>query len=112
MLLFLLPPSAFPEVDVYRAQAEAATAAGGCQCGCATISLSVPDSAPRTAVKGTTSLPIEAPSRDPNDGSITTQTILLAREGALRTLELCWYTDTPPRDFPSPQQLELIDRST
>jgi hypothetical protein len=41
VLLLLLPREGFEDVDVYRAQVDAATVTGMCSCGCATINLEV-----------------------------------------------------------------------
>jgi hypothetical protein len=108
VLLLLLPRDGFEEVDVYRAQVDAATVTGMCSCGCATINLEVGPDAPAATFVGTPLLPTEARGQDPSDPSLPVEIILFAREGTLESLEIVHYGDEPPKYFPAAQDLKTI----
>lgn len=52
-------------------------------------------------------MPVEA---EMGDGESLKQIILFAREGFLESLEIVYYEDNPPSEFPEPEQLRLITR--
>ena len=52
-------------------------------------------------------LPFEARGLDPADASLPIEIMLFAREGALSSLEIVYYGDTPPSEFPDPAGLEV-----
>ncbi len=108
VLLLLLPPEGFADVDVYRAQVDQAAVTGMCSCGCATIDLDVDPNAPRATFVGTPLLPVEGRGHDPSDPSLPVEIILFAREGALGMLEIVYYGDTPPKQFPAAGDLEAV----
>jgi hypothetical protein len=108
VLLLLLPREGFEDVDVYRAQVDAATVTGMCSCGCATINLEVDPDAPAATFVGTPLLPTEAHGRDPSDPSLPIEIILFAREGTLESLEIVYYGDRPPKDFPAAHDLKTV----
>src|SRR5579884_1092757 len=86
----LLLPGAFPDVDVYRHQADHLTVTGRCACGCPSVKFRVDGSeAKRAPFHGNPLLPIEARAGDEEDEDFI-QIILFAREGWLEYLELGW----------------------
>ena len=108
VLLLLLPPDGFADVDAYRAQVDQVAVSGVCSCGCATIDLEVGPSAPRATFVGTPLLPVEGRGHDPSDPSLPVEIILFAREGTLGMLEIVYYGDTPPKQFPAGADLETV----
>jgi hypothetical protein len=90
VLLLLLPPEGFADVDVYRAQVDEATVTSMCSCGCATINLKVGPGTPPATFVGTALLPIEARAKDPSDPRLPVEIILFAREGTLDCLEIVY----------------------
>ena len=108
VLLLLLPPEGFADVDVYRAQVDGATVTGMCYCGCATVDLAVDPGVARAAFVGTPLLPIEARGHDPSDPRLPVEIILFAGEGRLDSLEIVYYGDTPPSEFPAARDLEPL----
>jgi hypothetical protein len=106
----LLPDGAFPDVELYRQQADHLVVTGRCQCGCPTVSFTVDSSkAPRARFHGTPLLPVEA---EAGDGEDLVQLILFARHGWLESLELVYYSPQPPTKFPAPAELRLVTRSS
>lgn len=90
----------FPGVEALRKQATAAVVTDGCACGCATIDLSVdPTSAPHAVT--TEPIPVEAHTREDNGGE-TFSLLLFVREGWLALLEIVYYGDHIPPEFPPP----------
>ena len=109
VLGLLLAAEGFPEVGIYRVQLDQATVTGRCDCGCATIYLEVDPAAPRAAGgPADTALPFEALGHDPADPSRPIEVVLFARDGALASLEIVYYGDTPPLEFPDPADLEVV----
>lgn len=106
----LLPAQGFPDVEIYRVQLDRATVTGTCDCGCATVYLDVDPTAPRAALGGPVDspLPFEARGHDPADASRPIEIVLFARDGALASLEIVYYGDTPPPEFPDPAGLEVV----
>jgi hypothetical protein len=109
VLALLLPPDGFPGVDVYRAQLKDTTVTGRCECGCATVYLEVAPGTPRSTFdrSNPSPLPIEAHGQDPSDPAFQYRSCCL-REGALDSLEIVYFGDTPPRDFPGVESLEAM----
>jgi hypothetical protein len=110
VLSLLVAQDGLPDSETYRRQLERAQVSGECSCGCATIDLTVPDDLPRAAFKGSPLLPIEAHGSDPNHPEIPIEIILFAPEGVLKSLEIVYYGETPPRSFPSPATLKVVRR--
>jgi hypothetical protein len=108
VLLLVLPREGFAEVDVYRAQVDAAMVTGRCSCGCATINLEVGPGVPAATFLGTPLLPTEARGKDPSDPRLPVEIILFAREGTLESLEIVYYGDKPPTEFPATQDLKTV----
>jgi hypothetical protein len=105
-LLTLLPDGGFAGVDEYRAQVEHAVVVGRCSCGCPSIDLAVDHSrAPHAPLAGTPLLPVEAQARE---GDEHLELILFAPEGWLETLELVYYSDTPPAELPDPHIWQTV----
>jgi hypothetical protein len=109
VLALLLPAEGFRDVEVYRAQLDRTSVTGRCDCGCATIYLGVDPAALRASAGGPADslLPFEARGQDPADRSLPIEIILFGRDGALASLEIVYYGDTPPPEFPDPTGLEL-----
>jgi hypothetical protein len=106
LVKMLLPDGAFPDVELYRQQADHLLVTGQCQCGCPTVSFTVDSSkAPRARFHGTPLLPVEA---EAGDGDDLVQLILFARHGWVESLELVYYSPEPPTEFPAPTQLRLV----
>jgi hypothetical protein len=107
LLKLLLPDGAFPDVDIYRQQAEHLTVTGKCRCGCPTVDFTVDTfQAPQAAFSGNPApLPIEA---EAGEGENYVQVILFARHGWLELLELVYFTEHTPVTFPDPADLRLI----
>jgi hypothetical protein len=110
VLSLLLPRDGFADVDVYRAQLDDATVTGGCSCGCATICLAIGSEAPRATPAGPhpSLLAIEAHGKDPSDPNLPVGIILFAKNGALDSLEIVYFGDTPPKEFPATERLEAL----
>jgi hypothetical protein len=105
----LLPKGAFPDVEVYRAQADHLVVTGQCPCGCPTVNFAVDSSAAaRARFHGTPLLPVEA---EAGDGEDLVQLILSAHRGWLESLELVYYTPDPPTKLPRATELRLITRA-
>lgn len=83
----------FPGVVALREHARAAEVLGGCECGCATIDLGVPEGMPRAELRSR--VPVESVSNEPPHYEL----LLFTEDGRLKMLELVWYDD-PPAEFP------------
>jgi hypothetical protein len=110
VLALLLPSDGFPDVAIYRAQVDHASVTERCDCGCATVYLDVDPGMPRVKLgrPHNSPLPFEARGEDPADPSLPVEIMLFAREGALASLEIVYYGDTPPTEFPDPARLEVL----
>lgn len=108
LVKLLLPPGAFPDVDIYRRQADHLRVTGKCDCGCPTVNFTVDASrAQQATFHGDPLLPIEAEiGADEN----YMQLILFARDGWLESLELVYYNSIPPRAFPALADLHVVTR--
>jgi len=81
---------------------------GSCSCGCATIYLAPDPGAPRATFVGTPLLPVEARGPDPSRADLPVEIILFARQGLIESLEIVYYGDTPPKEFPAPRELQAL----
>jgi hypothetical protein len=94
----------FPGVEELREQAKTVVVSGRCTCGCATIDLYVdPASAPPPAT--TSRIPVEAQTREDDRGE-TFGLLLFVDEGWLSLLEIVYYRDFIPAEFPAPSAFE------
>jgi hypothetical protein len=108
LLRLLLPPGAFPDVDIYRAQTDHLQVSGKCDCGCPTVDFSVDtERAAQATFHGDPLLPIEA---EAGQGENYVQLILFARHGWLESLELVYNAEQPPTRFPALSQLRFTTR--
>jgi len=101
----LLAPD-FPGSKELRAQVPDAVVVDTCDCGCPTVDIIVPRSAPRSEVSGPLA-PYEGrvtPSSDEPIGEI----LLFVDEGYISSLEYVSYADPPPRDWPTLDRVELV----
>ena len=89
--------------DELREQARTARAAPGCDCGCPTIAISVDRTLPRARVRS--SVAIEG-RWDAQPAPI--EVLLFVRDGYLASMELVWYGEAPPRDWPDVSGLTVI----
>jgi hypothetical protein len=98
-LRFMLSP-ADPRLVCLREQAGVAVVTGKCPCGCATIDLSV-DRAKASGASGLCHAAINArtPKFDPALGP--KELIVFLEEGWLNSLEVVYYSDQPPHEFPA-----------
>lgn len=93
VLDFLLLPD-FPGVHELRRQAQTATVVGLCDCGCPTFKLAVDERVARAVLSDV--VPVEVRSTGDTDPDL----LLFARHGRLESVELVWYGDEPPSEFP------------
>ena len=108
LVKLLLPHGAFPDVDIYRQQADHLKVTGKCSCGCPTVDFTVDtSSAPRATFRGDPLLPVEA---EAGEAEKYVQVILFARHGWLESLELVYYSEHPPANFPDRSDLRLTHR--
>lgn len=106
LVTLLLPDGAFPDVDLYQAQADHLQVTGKCDCGCPTVDFTVDTSQARQATfHGDPLLPVEA---EAGDGDNYVQVILFARHGWLESLELVYYSTHPPTSFPARSELRFV----
>ncbi|HEY0687440.1 MAG TPA: hypothetical protein VGD71_00230 [Kribbella sp.] len=102
-VLDLLLALDFPEVSALRHQADKAEVVGRCDCGCPSIHISVPGVVPSAALPDGV-VPAElrvTPMGDEPESDV----ILFVRNGRLDYLEYVFYTDDPPRAWPTVSRL-------
>ena len=102
--LSLLLAADFPGVEQLREQAKAASVAGHCACGCATIDFSI-DAAEARPASSREPIPVEAQTRDLH-GDAPFELLLFVRDGWLVGLEIVYYGDEIPTEFPPPSAFE------
>jgi hypothetical protein len=100
---FLLA-SDFPGVEALREQAEVASVVGRCPCGCATIELAI-DAAQASPASSHEPIPVEARTRDKSEGG-PLELLLFVRKGWLEGLEIVFYGNDIPTEFPAPKAFE------
>ena len=100
ILDFMLSVDA-PGVNELRAQAATAEVSGRCDCGCATIDLSVDRAtSPRTSIREHVAIDTHTvPDDEP--GSLY-ELIVFVDDGWLSRVEIVYYGDSPPTEFPRP----------
>jgi hypothetical protein len=87
-----------PGVEALREQAKSVVVTERCRCGCASIDLYVDPTTASPAVT-TEPIPVEASTR-PEYGSEIFSLLLFVRDGWLALLEIVYYGDFIPVDFP------------
>jgi hypothetical protein len=94
-----------PRLDPLRGQADAALVKGRCDCGCATIDLAVDRDLARPA-SGLCFQVLETrtPEFNPDKGPF--ELILYLDDGWLKELEVVFYANDPPSEFPSIDEFE------
>jgi hypothetical protein len=97
-LIDFLLTADFPGRDELRDQLGQVQVLGDCDCGCGTVSLSVPGAAVRADAREP--IPVEAYNED---GSLSV--LLFVREGMLASLEIVDYVGG--RGYPTPAKLSL-----
>jgi hypothetical protein len=102
-LSFLLKAE-FPGVEELREQAKVVSVVDRCKCGCATIDFSVDTEAARPA-KSYEPVPVEATTRETAPGG-PLDLLLFVREGWLVGLEIAYYANDAPVEFPPPSAFE------
>jgi hypothetical protein len=90
----------FPGAAALRAQLDRTTATPGCTCGCGTVDLQVPDTAPTAAAGG--AAPVEGTVVGP-DGRPAGGVLLFVEAGRLSRLDITSYGD--PLPVPAPEQV-------
>ena len=83
----------FPGVAELRGQSPAATASPGCECGCGTVDLHVPDGFPASVAE--TPVPVETTVVD-RDGDAIGGLLLFVADGRLDRLEVYSFDDPLP----------------
>jgi hypothetical protein len=91
-------------VEALRRQATVAVVTDGCACGCATIDLFVDSNLAPPAVT-TEPIPVEAHTRE-EYGSETFSLLLFVRQGWVVLLEIVYYEEQIPAEFPPPTAFE------
>jgi hypothetical protein len=94
----LLQGAGVPELDVLAAQLDAAWATSKCECGCPTISMAV--DASRAKPTSHSGKPVA--TADYDGGSI----MIWIEDGWLSHLEIYWWSDEAPTEFPDLGQLK------
>jgi hypothetical protein len=94
-----------PAFHPLREQARTASVVGRCECGCATIYLAV-DRSRGTAADLPSPATDTYTSSDPQDPETFFELILLLDSGWLSSLEIVYYGDTIPTEFPPPIAFE------
>jgi hypothetical protein len=94
-----------PAVDPLREQARTASVVGRCECGCATIDLAV-DRSRGTAADLPSPATDTYTSSDPQDPETFFELILFLDSGWLSSLEIVYYGNTIPTEFPPPSAFE------
>ena len=108
-LLDALLDSEFDGVEELRAQARWATASTGCECGCVTIDLHVPEDVPASSAAGPA--PVEGTVVDAA-GEPIGGVLLFVQSGRLSGLEV--HSLDEPRSVPPPERVswEIADDPT
>jgi len=104
-ILRLLLSVDFPGVESLRRQADVARVSGRCPCGCASIDLWIDQSRGEAAVGVPEPVPVEARSKEVLGGG-TAELLLFVQHGWLRGVEIVFYSDEPPPEFPAPESFE------
>ena len=104
ILSFLLSVDALG-VEALRVQAATAEVVGRCPCGCATINLRV-DRAITPVSSIRTSPVIHAATPYSDDTAKLYELILFLDHGWLSSVEIVYYGDTPPTEFPLPSAFD------
>jgi hypothetical protein len=104
-VLALLLSAEFPGVDELRAQASSARVAGGCDCGCPSIALEVPNAAPLASGLTSRLAPAEGVVSPQGDG-VPGEIILFVDNGRLSYLEYVYY-DAPPKEWPALDRISI-----
>ena len=103
-LRFMLSPRD-PRLDSLREQAEVAHVRGMCHCGCATIDLEVDkERAGQACALASPVLETRTPQFDPDKGPF--ELVLHLADGWLKELEVVYYANDPPPEFPSIDRFE------
>jgi hypothetical protein len=87
-------------LDPLREQIEAVAVAGKCSCGCATIYLAV-DRARARQAPGLCSPVADSRTRDVDARYGPFELILFLDDGWLESLEIAYYANQPPPEFPA-----------
>lgn len=103
----LLTPE-FPGSGELRSQTLHAVVVGKCDCGCPTVDISVPVSAPRSdaLLKGSLA-PFEGRVAQLGDEPVG-ELLLFVNEGYISSLEYVFYVDTPPAEWPNLDRVEVV----
>jgi hypothetical protein len=110
-VLRLLLTLDFPGVEELRAQIPHAMVVARCDCGCPTVELRVPPNVPVSPVTAPNRLPpVEGRVLPAADGP-PADVILFVDDGRLSSLELVWYGDRPPAEWP-PLDRVTAERAT
>lgn len=109
-VLALLLGVEFPGVDELRVQAGSATVVGGCDCGCPSIDLQVPDAAPLASGLSSRLAPAEGVVSPQGDG-LPGEIILFVDDGRLSYLEYVYYDYSPPTEWPTLDRVSVTAKS-
>jgi hypothetical protein len=104
-VLALLLSVEFPGVDALRVQAGSATVVGGCNCGCPSIAIAVPDNAPLALGLTSRLAPAEGVV-SPQGHDVPGEIILFVDDGRLSYLEYVYY-EAPPSEWPSLDRISV-----
>jgi hypothetical protein len=96
-----------PDREALRSQITEATVTGRCECGCASIELSVDRSLAEPASRTWRPFPVELAGRQ---GERPLEVILFVDDGWISYLELVWYDEPAPPEFPPAESFEVVAR--
>ncbi len=103
VLGFMLTVDA-PGVEALRAQARVAEVVGQCECGCATVYLGVDRSrAPQSEIREYAAIDGSTPYNEDHLDAYF-ELIVFVRDGWLDSLEIVFYGEEPPTEFPPPSR--------
>jgi hypothetical protein len=91
-----------------RTQVEQAKVVGGCDCGCPTVYLEVPEETPPSPARGVPVSADVAPVGDKLGGGI----LLFVESGRLSSLELFFYDRAGPGEWPSLDRITIRTSGT
>lgn len=106
-ILALLLSVDVPGIDELRQQAEAATVSGRCSCGCATVDFTVDQSmAPASPLRHSPVIETRTKAGVAGEAEPRYDLLLFLDNGWLQSVEIVYYGDTIPSEFPPPEDFE------
>jgi len=91
----------FPGREELRRQADTARVVDRCPCGCPTIYLWIDRAGTAPALEAREAIPVEARSKGESPEDLF-ELLLFVEDGWLKSLEIVYFSATPPSAFPPP----------